>query len=615
MPLDHAYELDDAPAFERFFFVTEATPDGASVDVDRVLSAANRLAAADGRLGSGDPRIQQDGVAGTAKNDRRDVATRAGCRDCDTPPGAAAHDPPARGGSTSSGRVEIWSVSANVPMLTWCTTLLLAACGGGPSSSSGIRPTLRFETCPLEIATGPLRDARCTHVTVYEDRDLQKGRTLDLNVVVVPARDRTPHPDPLVLLAGGPGQAATDLGAMLLATLEMVHRTRDIVLVDQRGTGASHPLDCEPARASTVTDRLRVDFNPADLTACLARYDADPRLYTTPLAMDDLEQVRAALGYETINLWGGSYGSRAALVYMRRHPQRVRSVVLDGVAPPDMALLNSAARDASRALSLVFDDCEADETCATAFPDIRDRATRLVDRLSHQPAEVRIAHPRTGVVERVTIRRETFTSVLRSALYRPELSALIPLLVHRAEEADFSPIAAIADAFADMGHGLSVGMHLSVLCSEDLGRASPDGRVLTDAFFRPATFLEPLQAACAQWPHRPMAVTYYDPIVSSAPTLLFSGELDPVTPPRWAERAADHLSRAKVITLPGVGHGTVTRTCVSRIIADFLDDPEPDQVDASCAFGIERPPFFVGSTGPVPDTAAISDPSNAENEP
>ena len=223
--------------------------------------------------------------------------------------------------------------------------------------------------------------ARCGSLTVFEDRATGAGRTIDLTIVVIPAVSGSHEPDPLFFLAGGPGQAATDVADTVLARLAEVRRSRDIVFVDQRGTGGSGRMSCalfeRGPDEEASSESLQFDAFPLDdLRDCLAEVEsvADPRHYTTPVAMDDLDDVRAALGYETINLYGGSYGTRAGLIYMRRHPERVRTAVLDGLAPVSMRLPSSMDADAQRALDRLFADCAADPGCREAFPDLPETA-------------------------------------------------------------------------------------------------------------------------------------------------------------------------------------------------------------------------------------------------
>src|SRR5215216_3305742 len=249
---------------------------------------------------------------------------------------------------------------------------------------------------PCTSAEAPT-DAYCGKLSVYENRDARTGRRINLNIVVLPSLADDPNADPLFFLAGGPGQAATKFAREVREAFRQVQRERDIVLVDQRGTGKSNPLECRSDSNSLRDVSEPEEVGLARLRRCLEGYDADVRLYTTPIAMDDLDDVRAHLGYERINLYGGSYGTRAALVYLRRHGDHVRSMILDGVAPTDMRLPLFSARDAQRALDKLLADCEADPACRMTHPGLPARVRVLLQRLEAAPARVRMVNPRTGI--------------------------------------------------------------------------------------------------------------------------------------------------------------------------------------------------------------------------
>ena len=278
---------------------------------------------------------------------------------------------------------------------------------------------------PCAGSEGPT-DASCGNLQVYENRAAGTGRRISLNIVALPSLAGEPASDPLFFLAGGPGQAAAQMAAQVREIFRPVLRHRDIILVDQRGTGKSNPLDCR-SESNTLQELTEPDTDSLGrLKKCLDGFDADVRFYTTPIAMDDLDDVRAYLGYDRINLYGGSYGTRAALVYLRRHGERVRSMVLDGVAPTDMRIPMFAARDAQRALDKLLTDCDADAACRSTHPGLAPRVRALLQRLSATPARVEVMHPRTGVRETVTLEARVVAGVLFAALYSPLTSSLLP---------------------------------------------------------------------------------------------------------------------------------------------------------------------------------------------
>lgn len=481
--------------------------------------------------------------------------------------------------------------------------VLLAACG----RSERVSAIDRLHAC--SSTEGPT-DAYCGVLTVFEDRERQQGRTIGLKIVLLPALGSSPKPDPLFFLAGGPGQGAAAMALPLRDLFRRVQADRDIVLVDQRGTGKSHPLDCKTNDESLKLLNETEEAAMARLRACLTAYDADPRLYMTTIAMDDLDAVRRHLGYDTINLYGGSYGTRAAMVYLRRHEPTVRSVILDGVAPTDMRLPLFFARDAQRALDRLFADCEAESACRGQFPRLAERLRETVATLEASPATVRLTHPRTGIAEEVQIDGEFVVNVLFGALYSPLTSMLIPELVTRAEERDFQGLLALG-MVGDTGltQNMSAGMQLSVVCAEDYPRITPDqitraseGTVFADYLMRSRL------KACEFWPRGKVDPSYYEPVTSAVPVLIMSGDLDPVTPPNWGASVAPHFSNSVHIVVPGTGHGTISTACGLRIAHAFLDAASPSNLDTRCVQAIKRPPFFLTPAGP--DPAGVTQPAS-----
>ena len=479
-----------------------------------------------------------------------------------------------------------------------CFLLLATACTRRAQEAPA--PTLVLQPCQLEGLSAP---ARCGTLEVWEDREAQRGRKVALRVAVVPALAASPQPDPLFFLAGGPGQSAVDVAGQVLPALERIRRERDLVFVDQRGTGESRPLDCdtEPADAG-LSERYATTFDPAPLRRCLAGYDADPRLYTTPIAMDDLDEVRQALGYARINLYGISYGTRAALVYLRRHGAHARAVVLDGVAPPGLKLPLYMARDSQRALDLLFQHCAADAGCSKAYPQLRQRFEKLLARLKEAPVHTRVAHPLTGVVEDVVIPFDAFVSNLRGMLYLSEATALVPLVLHRAEQGDWGPFVAstlgLQDGFSE---SFSSGMLLSVVCAEDQPFTREEDIVReAKGTWAGEGIARNLLRACEVWPRGKVAGDFHQPVRSEVPVLLLSGELDPVTPPSWGEEAHRHLPHSLHVTVPGVGHNTLGAGCVRSVMADFLARGSVEGLTPTCDKAGSRPPFFTSFAGPQP---------------
>lgn len=481
--------------------------------------------------------------------------------------------------------------------VTW-----MAACSAGDTDADEAR--LALAPCPPEER---IPDGLCGAYSVFEDRDERQGRRIDLRVVVLPALAGTPEPDPVFVLAGGPGQAATEIIGAVLGGLRDVHRDRDLVFVDQRGTGKSNPLGCDlndqadpqEILVDPLVDAAAMERTLGRLRTCLDSLNADTRLYTTPIAMDDLDEVRDALGYDRINLWGVSYGTRAALVFMRRHPERVRAAVLDGLAPVSIRLPLHLGRDGNRALDILLADCRASENCSAAFPDLEDRLEALLSAADRQPIQTAVLHPRTGRPENVTITRASIASVIRTTLYNPYLSALLPLALDEASVGRYEPLATLSLGSGGDGPGIYLGMYLSVVCAEDMPFITEQDRAeaVRDRLFG-TRLLENFTQMCEVWPSGQVPDGYTDPVSSTVPVLLLSGNLDPITPPSWAEEVAQTLPNARHIVVPGSAHNVFSEGCMPDLIEEFFTAASADGLDTSCTAEVERPNFFDTPLGP-----------------
>jgi pimeloyl-ACP methyl ester carboxylesterase len=475
--------------------------------------------------------------------------------------------------------------------------LALGAAVSSCSPSSQRSARLALEPCRLD---GLSVEARCGRFEVWENRRTREGRRLELKVAVVPALAANPRRDPLFVLVGGPGQAATEAGPQIAEALREVQRRRDIVLLDQRGTGSSHPLDCKDDSAEAFDKRFAPELDLATTRACAGQLAADLTQYTTDIAMDDLDDLRIALGYERINLWGGSYGTRAALVYLRQHPAQVRSLVLDGMAPFAIELPLFVARDSQRALDLLYRDCERDGECARTFPGARAQLEQLLAGLQQSPASVSVAHPRSGEPQMIRVEREGLAAALANLLYVPALASLIPLGVERASRGDWTTLAGATEAFSSTVD-ISVGMFLSVACAEDISRITDaEAAEQTRGTFLGPGWLSRLRQQCEAWHAAQLPSSFFDPVRGTAPTLLLSGQLDPVTPPSWGDQVAQALTPSRHVIVPGGGHGVSTLGCVPELISDFLESLDLQALQLACVERLPRPPVFLSLEGASP---------------
>lgn len=436
----------------------------------------------------------------------------------------------------------------------------------------------------------------CGRYEVFENRASGRGRKIALNLVIVPALAEKPAPDPVFFFAGGPGQSAAALAGFLAGgPMEAVRRERDLVFVDQRGTGASNPLTCNLFAAADDLRAYFEDIFPVEqVRACRERLEkvADLRQYTTSVAVEDLDEVRRALGYEKINLYGGSYGTTVALAYMRRHGAHVRSAVLAGVAPTGLRLPLHFAKGAQHAIDRLMDDCAADNACRAAFPNLREEFRAVLERLKRAPASVEFIDPLTKQPQSVTLARGPFAERLRMLLYGREPASLVPLLIHRAYEGDFKPyvLASLPQARA-IQQSVSLGMYFSVTCAEGVPFITDDDvrRETRDTFLGEYR-VRAHAAACREWPRAAVPNGFTAAVASDAPVLLLSGEADPASPRWFAAEAVRHLPNGLLANIPYEGHGYFSG-CISGITAEFIFRGSARALNTSCLLNTRRPPF------------------------
>ncbi len=469
----------------------------------------------------------------------------------------------------------------------------LAALLALPAAAQG--RSLALEPC---TARGLPADARCGTLQVPENREQPGGRQLSLHVVVLPARTPAPAREALTFFGGGPGQAATGFAAGFGELFGPVRETRDLLFVDQRGTGRSSPLGCrfrDPQDLQTYLDHFIPPEAAAQCRDSLAR-TADLSRYGYPELAHDMEAVRTSLGYQALDLWGGSYGTRAALVYARMYPRNVRSMMLHGLVPPQYLQPADYATDMQAALDGLMAYCRADAACNAAFPDAAAEVRAVADRLGAQPATAEIVDAPTGRAVRLTLGRATFVETLRRMLYDPSSASRIPYVVHQAFTGDYRPM--VRQVLADrrgMEESLG-GLYLSINCSEDIPFIDP----ATVARQNGTTLLGDYRyaqqaAACRGWPTYTPPADYHQPVRSDVPVLLLSGELDPVTPPRWGTMAAATLPNALHVVVPGAGHGfggMQGAECVESLMVRFAVQRSARGLDTACVQRMRRPPFL-----------------------
>ena len=449
---------------------------------------------------------------------------------------------------------------------------------------------------PLQLETkhivGGKHDGEALQIgkyAVYENRIAQEGRIIHLNIVILPTlaeNENDRAPDPIFVIAGGPGQSAAEIFYGFLDSPLRINR--DLVFISQRGTDGDNALRCNlPSSDDNLQGYLEPLFVEKAFRSCMEELEktADLTQYGTPEAMDDYNEIRQALGYEKINLMGGSYGTRASLVYMRRHPETVRTAILNGIAPIEFVNPLFHAKGAQEALDKIFNFVKNDERYRKAYPNLREEFNTVMVRLMNEPAQATVRHPATGEKIKVKLTRAAFAEALRVMMYYNNRD--VPLLIHHAFQGDF-------DAFAQRGiegnralrNILAMGMLLCVTCAEDVARITPEMIIQETA----NTFLgddrvRRQRAVCEFWPKSDLPADYGEPVSVNIPVLILSGTLDPVTPPRWGDITASSLPLGLSVVVPGT-HG-VHGPCIQLMIDELLESGTTIGLDTSCTKDIK----------------------------
>lgn len=493
------------------------------------------------------------------------------------------------------------------------TLLAVACCAALPWQAQGTD----FELTPCHIDNYPL-EVQCGSYTVYENRELASGREITVHFAVLAAVDGSAAPDPLVIFAGGPGQSAISMAPFVRSAFRTLNERRDVVLIDQRGMGSSHPLRCDTPDDDDIlglTPEAQDALSRELLTDCLASLDADVTLYTQEVANQDIHDILLGLGYQRVNVYGASWGTRSALLFAHRYPEQVRSMILDGALPVGNIAPLHAGTDADRALQLLFDDCAADADCAAAFPDLAGDFDLAMQRLGDEGVRVESMHPSRGEMRSVLWTRQRFGDALRSILYIPSLSRLIPWIVQRVSVGDYRALDGVFGFLSTaMAEGMTVGASLTIFCSEELQRMGPSASLSLSPSLPEAEasrqrlgrgILANLQNACGVWPKAPVPAIYGETVTSEAPTLILSGEVDPITPPAWGEVMAEALPRSQHLVAKATGHNVAPRGCAPELILEWIDRPWDSggadlaaDLDGSCLDSQVRPSFFVSPSGP-----------------
>jgi len=443
---------------------------------------------------------------------------------------------------------------------------------------------------------GVRAQVKCGKLQVPENYSKPDAVQISINFVVLPAIDNSDNKTPLLFLAGGPGQAAAELASGLRRVFSEVRKTRDLILVDQRGTGESHPLQCEDAIEQDIYTITPEEFSAQDIKDCLATFNGDLSQYNSENAIRDFDAVRVALGHKQINIYGGSYGTRAGLVYMRMFPKSLRGVVLDSVGPIEVPI-GLFGQSSARSFNLLLDNCQKEPSCQKAYPELEKEFRTLLARLAQEPEKVNIAHPRLGTQTKFVISEAKLLGTLRMQLYSVATRSLVPLVIHQAYLGNYMPLAGLV-AQSEGGQGIYLGLLFNIACNEDFPRISAiDFEKDAKNNFGGGDSHFGFKMVCPIWPQYRPNEEFYQAVTADIPTLILSGNLDPVTPPSNGEHSAKSLPNNHHIVIENAAHTVAMNTCASDIINEFLTSLQPRKLDESCLENVPSESFMTNLNG------------------
>jgi pimeloyl-ACP methyl ester carboxylesterase len=461
-------------------------------------------------------------------------------------------------------------------------------------------PTFEPAECQFDVPSD--HTVECGYLTVPENRNQPRAQMIRLHVAIFRSANPSPASDPLVHLVGGPGGDRLDSsGPHMKACGDRILEGRDYVLFSQRGTRYAEPsLECpghvdfgwelaEQRLSQTEREAREIGF----LLGCqdaLLQQGIDLSAYNSATNAADVNDLRIALGYEQVSLYGGSYGTRLALNVMRDYPDGIRSVILDSVVPLQVDTAASLAARANRAFEVLFDACATDVACNQRYPDLKEVFYRVVDDLNANPITVTI---REGTIA-AWVDGNVFLEAIFGTMYRTDAIPWIPLMIDQAGRGNYDPIKYPLEVIYDRSY-ISWGMHYSVDCREEVPFSSYE-----DSLARAADLPSPVvghfasqfaHLLCKSWKSGQADPIENEPVVSDIPTLVLSGQYDPVTPPDWGRLAAETLDNSFFYELPGIGHGAMcSNECGLELSIQFLADPTTAP-DASCIGGLPSPDF------------------------
>jgi len=467
----------------------------------------------------------------------------------------------------------------------------IAGPSGGTPENVSAASTFSLEPCFID---GIKERISCATQMVPLNYSEPDGITIPVHVAVIPSKSAAPAADPLLIFAGGPGQAAGEYGFLVAAAFDDIRSERDIVLIDQRGTGKSYGLHC---RFEGLEDSLLEPKVAAE--KCRAQFDIDVRYFTLENIIQDTDKIRELLGYEQVNLWGGSYGTKSVSLYLKRFPDRVRSIIVDGILQPDQSLFLSAATSAERALDKLDQDCTAQPSCLAAFPNFRGQVDALIEKAVQGQLRFEGIDPVSGKYVELDIDFETAVESIRSVMYGAEGTTLLPYVVNEATNGNLTPLLASLMNSSAISDSLYLGATMSLLCGEDVASTNSEAAAKAgEGSFARDSYYRIWAGYCSGWDYmRPTTADFFAPVESNVPALMLSGDLDPVTPPPLGDRWAKGFPNGRHIVVKGTGHITSYAGCMPKLLSEFLDHLDPVRLDTSCMDHLKRLPIVVGING------------------
>jgi len=478
--------------------------------------------------------------------------------------------------------------------------MCLAFTAGGHAQE--LNQNLIFERCQIKHNAIEI-DAECARFARPENPDKPDGKSIDLFVAKLPSSSPTPEDDAFTIIQGGPGGSSVDMAIGFRQALEFIRAKRDVLIVDQRGTGRSNKLQCDTPGDDQLSSTFDRELTLKLTRECVAKLsDSDLRFYTTSVAVQDLDAVRRAAGYSQLTVYGVSYGTRVAQHYLRRYPDSTRAIIIDGVVDIGLNLAGAEiARRSQDAFDGMVNRCNQTPSCVEQFGDIALKFSELRQRLIKDPVALQLFHPLTGKQVDYTVSETDLLAAVRFMPYATESIALLPMLIARAYAGDYVPLAAQGITVNEtLGDEFATGMHNSVMCAEDTPFVEENAADRTANTYFGSDMIDGLAAVCEVWPRGFIDPDFRNALNSDKPVLVLSGETDPITPPANGERAARMFNNSKHLVVPSHGHGVIGRGCVPFLVRDFVASANLDEIKSGCIERERAMPFFIDTTGPTP---------------